>query len=137
MLLLHRRLQAPQQIVTLTLTIMDVTVKLDNTAKALRCHGMLSLPWASLRLHSHWVGSRLGAAQIHPCCDVSGADCSMLSKVLADLRASTCNLIVPQEDNFSITEGLGGVCTEGRAEQKHHLLRSHLQAHLTVLLSSD
>ena len=97
---------------------MDMTVKLDNTAKALRCHGMLSLPWASLRLHPHWVASRLGAAQIHPCCDMSGADCSMLSKVFADLITSIGNLTVPRGDNLGYTEGLGGVCIGRSAEQR-------------------
>ena len=45
----------------------------------------------------------------------------MLGMVFAYLKANTCNLTVPRGDNFSFTEGLGGVCTEGLAEQKASL----------------
>ena len=49
----------------------------------------------------------------------------MLSKAFADLIASVGNLTVPRGDNFSYTEGLGGVCTGRSAEQRALLAEEH------------
>ena len=82
----------------------------NETGQYCKC---LEVPWhALIAMDIIDIAITLGgvnacAAQIYPFYEVSGAHRSRLSKGIADLGASACNLTVPQGDNFSLTMRLG------------------------------